>query len=73
MKTKLTSAADMARSVGIDRKLFGEHFERPTFPWRGQSDAGTAEINSEEHVSMQDMLAILRPTQDEPNHSVTRL
>lgn len=26
MKTKLTSAADMARSVGIDRKLFGEHF-----------------------------------------------
>lgn len=38
-----------------------------------QSDAWTVEINSEEHVSMQDVLAILLPIQDESNHSVTRL
>lgn len=67
--TKLTGAADMARSVGVDPKAFRQALRDAKFPWHKHNDDWVVELDSSEHSSMRTVLVTLlkrkkpRPTE----------
>ena len=57
---KLTNAADMARSIGVDPKAFRRALQNAQFPWQHQlNDDWEVEIDSAEHSSMRTVLVTL--------------
>ena len=57
---KLTSAADMARSVGVDPKAFRLALRDAQFPWQHQLNGDwNVELDSPEHSSMRTVLVTL--------------
>ncbi|KAA3442032.1 hypothetical protein C7I87_32485 [Mesorhizobium sp. SARCC-RB16n] len=56
---KLTNAADMARSVGIDPKAFRQALRDAKLPWHKRNDDWTVEIDGDEHSSMRTVLVTL--------------
>lgn len=56
---KLTSAADMARAVGVDPKAFRQALRNANFPWHKHNDDWIVELDSAEHSSMRTVLVTL--------------
>jgi hypothetical protein len=64
---KLTSAADMARSVGVDPKAFRQALRDAQFPWQHQlNDDWNVELDSAEHSSMRTVLVTLLKKRKKP-------
>ncbi|RWB89233.1 MAG: hypothetical protein EOQ52_12725 [Mesorhizobium sp.] len=59
MKAKLTNAADMARSVGIDPKAFRRALRAEQFAWHSKYSTWSVTIDSAEHIAMRAVLAAL--------------
>ena len=59
MVGKLTNAADMARSVGVDPTAFRQALGNAEFPWHKLDDDWNVELDSAEHSSMRTVLVTL--------------
>ncbi|WP_192177451.1 hypothetical protein [Mesorhizobium amorphae] len=65
--TKLTSAAEMARSVGVDPKAFRRALGDAQFPWQHQLNGDwDVELDSPEHSSMRTVLVTLLKKRKKP-------
>ncbi|MBM2711063.1 hypothetical protein JQK88_07335 [Mesorhizobium caraganae] len=56
---KLTNAADMARSVGVDPKAYRQALRNANFSWHKHNDDWIVELDSDEHSSMRTVLVTL--------------
>ncbi|RRH94804.1 hypothetical protein EH240_26315 [Mesorhizobium tamadayense] len=56
---KLTNAADMARSIGVDPDAFRQALRSAKFPWHKRDNDWIVELDSPEHSSMRTVLVTL--------------
>ncbi|MFB9981230.1 hypothetical protein ACFSQQ_19570 [Mesorhizobium kowhaii] len=56
---KLTNAADMAGTVGVDPTAFRQALRNAKFPWHKRNADWIVELDSAEHSSMRTVLVTL--------------
>ena len=56
---KLTTAADMAQSIGVDPNAFRQALRVKKFPWQKHNDDWQVKINGDEHSAMRTVLVTL--------------
>lgn len=59
MVARQTTAAEMARTVGVDPKTFRQALRDAKFPWHRHNDNWSVEIDSPEHSSMRTVMVTL--------------
>ena len=61
MVAKQTTAADMARSVGVDPKAFQQALQDAKFKSHKRNNGGTVQIDSPDYSAMRTVLVTLVP------------